>query len=185
MPARTRRAVSGMALVGAAALAALIAPTAAAAVPSGDTTVVFTVEAGALSITVPTTAVLGTALSGQSLSGQLGAVTVTDARGLLTASWIASVATTEFTTGGGTPAETVGTDNAQYWSGPATATTGVGVFTPKHATAADAGGMPDSAFSLSNGVGNNSATWNPTVVINVPFAAVAGTYSGTITHSVA
>lgn len=182
MPARTRRVVSGTALVAAAALAALIAPTAATA---GDTTVVFTVTAGGLSITVPTTAVLGNASGGQQLSGQLGSVTVTDDRALLTASWIASVTTTDFTTGGGTPAETVGTDNVQYWSGSATATTGVGVFTPKRATAGDAGGLPDSAFSLSSGVGNNSATWNPTVVINVPFAAVAGVYTGTITHSVA
>jgi hypothetical protein len=30
-----------------------------------------------------------------------------------------------------------------------------------------------------------SAAWNPTIVVNIPAAAVAGTYSGTITHSVA
>jgi hypothetical protein len=32
--------------------------------------------------------------------------------------------------------------------------------------------------------GNNFATWNPTVSITLPAQAVAGTYSGTITHSV-
>ncbi len=31
----------------------------------------------------------------------------------------------------------------------------------------------------------NSASWNPTLVISVPAAAVGGLYSATITHSVA
>jgi hypothetical protein len=33
-------------------------------------------------------------------------------------------------------------------------------------------------------VGNNSVTWNPTVLITLPAQAVAGKYTGTITHSV-
>jgi hypothetical protein len=32
--------------------------------------------------------------------------------------------------------------------------------------------------------GDNTATWNPTIVVTVPAGAVAGTYSATITHSV-
>ena len=42
-----------------------------------------------------------------------------------------------------------------------------------------------TAFSLASGSGNNSASWNPTLIANVPAGAVAGTYTGTITHSVA
>jgi hypothetical protein len=42
-----------------------------------------------------------------------------------------------------------------------------------------------TAFSAGSVVGNNSVSWNPTVTINIPSAAVAGTYSGTVTHSVA
>jgi hypothetical protein len=33
-------------------------------------------------------------------------------------------------------------------------------------------------------VGDNTASWNPTVAINVPASAVGGTYTGTLTHSV-
>jgi hypothetical protein len=34
------------------------------------------------------------------------------------------------------------------------------------------------------GVGDNSATWNPTLSVAVPPAAVTGTYTGTLTQSV-
>jgi hypothetical protein len=32
--------------------------------------------------------------------------------------------------------------------------------------------------------GNNTATWTPTITVDVPGNTVAGTYSATITHSV-
>ncbi|WJK42161.1 hypothetical protein O7608_07170 [Solwaraspora sp. WMMA2056] len=44
---------------------------------------------------------------------------------------------------------------------------------------------PVTAFSHDGGTGNNSATWNPTLDVNVPLANIAGTYTGTVTHSVA
>ena len=34
------------------------------------------------------------------------------------------------------------------------------------------------------GVGNNTATWDPTLAVAVPAAAVGGAYTGTLTHSV-
>jgi hypothetical protein len=40
-------------------------------------------------------------------------------------------------------------------------------------------------MSLTAGVGNNSAAWNPTLVVTAPAAAVTGLYTGTVTHSVA
>jgi hypothetical protein len=41
------------------------------------------------------------------------------------------------------------------------------------------------AFSSSGLALSITTTWDPTIVIAIPAAAVAGTYSGTITHSVA
>ncbi|MER5319376.1 hypothetical protein ABT003_08575, partial [Streptosporangium roseum] len=96
-------------------------------------------------------------------------------------------ATGGFTTGGGTAPETIPTSDALYWSGPATATTGTGTFVPGQANAAAAQtlGVSRTAFSKTTGSGNNSATWNPTILINVPDQAVAGVYTGTVNHSVA
>ncbi|MFE3903760.1 hypothetical protein ACFXPY_26490 [Streptomyces sp. NPDC059153] len=37
----------------------------------------------------------------------------------------------------------------------------------------------------SDGVGDNTATWNPTVAVDVPAGAVGGAYTGTLTQSVA
>ena len=169
------------------AIAVVVPFASATAAPSGTTTATFVVTGGTLNITVPATANLGSWGPGTSLSAQLGAVTVTDTRALLDASWSASALSTAFTTGGGTTAETVPAANVHYWSGAATATTGNGTFTPGQATAANAVAIDTAAtaFDHVGGSGANSAAWNPTLVIAVPAAAVAGTYTGTITQSVA
>lgn len=167
------------------AMAALAAPADAAS--SGGTTTTFVVTSGSLGITVPATANLGSGAPGTAISAALGAVTVNDARALLTAAWTATATSTSFTTGGGTTPETIANTAISYWSGPATATSGTGTFTPGQANAGAAQAMNATvtAFTLTAGVGNNSATWNPTIVVAVPAAAVGGTYTGTITHSVA
>ncbi|MEY2419168.1 MAG: hypothetical protein QOG90_1848, partial [Actinomycetota bacterium] len=69
----------------------------------------------------------------------------------------------------------------------ATSTSGTGTFTPGQLLAANKVtlGATRTAFSATVVVGNNSAAWNPTVIVNVPANAVAGAYSGTVTHSVA
>jgi hypothetical protein len=181
-----RRRIGFAALCGASALM-VAAPQAADAATTGDTTVTFTVNAGALSITMPAAVNLGSGAAGGQITGQMGPVTVTDARGALTATWTTTVSSTDFTTGGGTPAETIPKAAVSYWSGPATATTGIGVFTPGQLTAilAQSLSVPRTAFTLTLGVGNNSATWNPSLIVSVPAAAVAGVYTGTVTHSVA
>jgi hypothetical protein len=169
-------------------LAAVAAAGPAGAATSGSTTTTFIVSGGALSITVPAGPVaLGTAAPGGTITSQLGGVQVTDLRALLIASWGATVTSTSFTTGGGTPAETVPNTAVSYWSGLATATTGTATFTPGEATStnAQALGTSQPAYSESAGVGDNSASWNPTLVVSVPAQAVAGTYTGTVTHSVA
>ena len=168
------------ALVGAAALTS---PAHAA-----STTTTFTLTGGALSISAPSSASLGSVATGTATtSAQLGAVSVTDARGALLGAWTGSVSSTDFTTGGATSDETIAKANVDYWSGAATATTGVGTFTPGQATALvkQTLGSSRTAFSAAAVIGNNTATWNPTAIVNVPAASVAGTYSGTITHSVA
>jgi uncharacterized transporter YbjL len=42
-----------------------------------------------------------------------------------------------------------------------------------------------TAFALQAVVLGTSTSWNPTIVVAVPVSAVAGTYTGTVTHSVA
>ncbi|MGA5823860.1 hypothetical protein ACPC54_39175 [Kitasatospora sp. NPDC094028] len=172
----------------AAAAAMVVANAGVAGAAPGDTTVTFSVSAGSLTISVPAgPAGLGSGPPGNSVSGQLGNVTVTDDRALLTAAWTASAISTSFKTGGGTTAETVPASAVSYWSGTASSTTGLGVFTPGQATAAQAQSLNVSrtAYSLTGGTGNNSATWNPTLVVAIPASAVNGTYTGTVTHSIA
>ncbi|MEW1912990.1 hypothetical protein AB0442_31945 [Kitasatospora sp. NPDC085895] len=141
---------------------------------------------GTLSISVPTTAGLGSAAPAGTVSAALGTVTITDQRGLITSTWTATVTATNFTTGGATSAETITTTNVSYWSGAATNSTGTVTVTPGQADASakQALNSARTAFS-STGNGNSSTTWNPTVVITLPAPSVVGTYTGTITHSVA
>lgn len=112
---------------------------------------------------------------------------------VLTVSWVmcrcaaTTVSSTDFTTGGATAAETIPKADVSYWSGPATATSGIGVFTLGQLTAilAQSLSVPRTAFTLTPGMGNNSCTWNPTLVVAVPAAAVTGVHTGTVTPSAA
>jgi hypothetical protein len=172
-----------------AAFLSVLAAAGALAIPAAQaatTTTTFTLSGGALNISAPATAGLGTGASGSTtFSAQLGSVTVTDARHGLTG-WTATVSSTDFTTAGGGANKTIAKADVSYWSGAATASTGVAVFTPGQLTAQLAQDLSAArtAFSASAVVFDNSATWNPTVIID-PTGATAGDYSGTITHSVA
>ncbi|WP_067173583.1 hypothetical protein [Microtetraspora niveoalba] len=186
---------SGVASLVAATVATLPAlPAQAGTCPASTTcptTVNFTVDSpDGLTITVPNGPVnIGGGAPGGTISGQLGSVQVADERAILTATWVATVvaATGGFTTGGGTAAETIPNTDVLYWSGPATATTGTGTFVPGQANAGAAQSLDiaRTAFSKTTGSGMNSATWNPTIEVNVPASAVGGTYTGTVNHSVA
>ena len=68
-----------------------------------DTTVTFTVTSGALTMSAPGTAKFGSGGPGSTIKGSLGTVSVTDGRALVSASWTATVSSTDFTTGGGSP----------------------------------------------------------------------------------
>lgn len=180
---RARHVLAAMA-TGAAAVAG-VGP--ANAATSSTTTTTFTVAASGtgLAITVPGSVALGTGGPGSTITALMGAVQVTDSRAVDPAAWTASVSSTDFTIPSST--DTIPAADVAYWSGPATSTVGSGAFTPGQPTTANRVALsssPLTAMSLSGGAGSNSATWDPTLVVSVPGTAVAGTYSGTVTHSV-
>jgi hypothetical protein len=181
------------AVVSAAVIGAVLTSTAASAAVSANasadpaaTIVTFVVGSGELTITAPGTATLttGSGLPGTSISGGLGTTMVTDDRALLAASWTVSVSSTDFTTGGedATSAQTIPADDVTYTGG---------AFTPGGTISVSATPL---TLTLSNdatsdvygtaGVGDNSATWNPTLDVAIPGTAVGGTYTGTVTQSV-
>jgi hypothetical protein len=149
---------------------------------SAGTATTFILGGGALSITQPNTAALGSVTPGTlTISNHLGTVTVSDSRGLLTDTWTASVTSTNFTTGGATQYETVTNTNVAYSAGTATSTSGIGTFTPGVlATMAVSGTAGAWA-----GTSSNTVSWDPTVTVTLSPSQSAGTYSGTVTHSVA
>lgn len=162
-------------------IGAIMATTAPAT--AADTTTTFTVTATTgLTISAPGTASLSSTTPGGSATGQLGTVTVNDQRSQLGTTWTATVSlSSTFKTGGGVASETISGSNVTYTPGSATAETN-----PPH-TAGTAGSLasPITAFSRTSGDGANSVSWNPTLTVSVPASNVSGTYTGTITHSVA
>ncbi|MGX4653770.1 hypothetical protein ACWCHM_08760 [Micromonospora sp. SCSIO 07396] len=140
-----------------------------------------------LDITVPPTASLGAGVPGATLSRSLGTVTVNDTRTTNPNTWLATVSTTVFITAGGGAGKTIAATQVSYWSGPVTKQNGGGTKVPGQATAAQAVTLtvPRVAFSKTSGNQRNSVSWAPTLRVAIPAAAVAGVYTGTITHSVA
>ena len=153
-----------------------------------------------LAITAPLKADLGSAsLDSHSISAPLGTVTV--AGSAAGTAFKVMVSATAFTTetaaagtaGGGDDGDEAGNQTGTisaasilYFSGPATASRGAAV-TAGQGTAADAVNLsqPRTAFAGTARGTTTSVSWNPTIVINIPATAVAGSYTGVITHSVA
>jgi hypothetical protein len=175
-------AVIGAALAPAAASAATAGPVMRAAPPGGDpsTTVTFAVTSGLLTMTAPTAASLGSGAPGGTISAPLGTVQVTDNRALLNASWAVTASSSNFTTGTATTAETIPAGDATYAPGAVT-TTGTITVAPSTITLSNS---PQTVMAASSGNGDNTASWNPTIAVAVPAAAVTGTYTATLTHSV-
>jgi hypothetical protein len=179
---------AGLTALAAATLLLVALPGLASAATTGTTTTTFTLTGGSISITVPSTTVnfgAGSVAAG-SITAQLGTITVNDGRGLLNGSWTSTVSSSRFIAGGQTAAEPIDATSVSYWSGAPTATSGVGTLlggepTPGAAVAISAA---QTAFTGGSLIGNNSASWNPTL-ITTPSAAVVGTYTGTVTHTVA
>src|ERR1700749_4817036 len=124
-----RKAIVTPVLAGVISLCAVpVAPIAAQA-GTGPTSTTFKVRGGALNISTPDSANLGTATIGAaSATGSLGTVTVTDQPASLSlASWPPGVASAAFVTGGAGPHEPIPAPAVGYNPGLQTASTGVGV----------------------------------------------------------
>lgn len=172
-------ATAGIFIAGAGALG-LAGPAFAASAPPTPVTV--TITGGALNITAPTASVpLGTkagSSDAQNITGNLGAVQVTDERAG-TLGWVASAISTDFTgtLAGGQPilASTVG-----YTPGDTTVT---GTSTVGQTTLTDMSAAA-AVQTATDVVGDNTASWNPSISVPVPAGEVADTFGATITHSV-
>jgi hypothetical protein len=106
----------------------------------------------------------------------LGSVAVTDGCGGV-AGWVASVISTAFTGGSGTPATAI-----TYT--PTTATkTGTVTVTPASPVVDLTTVKPVQTATAVNGA--NTGAWSLTLTVAVPAGAQAATYSATVTHSVA
>ncbi|MGQ5259295.1 hypothetical protein ACTWLT_00910 [Micromonospora sp. ZYX-F-536] len=139
-------------------------------------------------ITVPASVNLGAGIAGGTLTRQLGTVEVSDFRGPVNPNtWVATVSATIFITGAGGAQRTIDKSRISYWSGPATRSTGGGTLVPGQVTSAQAVTLDviRESFRKTGGNGNNTVAWVPTVRVAIPTGIVAGTYRGTITHSVA
>jgi hypothetical protein len=167
-----------LALIGVATLSA----------PADAQSVTFTLGGGSLSITEPGTASLTagalSGLTGSAFTGSLGSTTVTDQRGGVTG-WTSTIAQTTAFTNGGT---TIPVGNTKVWVTGAIVPTGVAVVTPgtyvSQATGLALSGSSQSFVTATAVVGNNSATFNPSLAVTVPSDATAGAYSGVITQTV-
>jgi hypothetical protein len=145
-----------------------------------DTTMMFTVTVGALTMTAPASANLGSGAPGTTISGPLGTVVVADNRALLSASWTATASSTSWVTGTGTGNETIPAAAGTYTPGPIQ-TTGT-ITATGHAITLSTSAQ--TVVTGSAGVGDNTASWNPTIAVAVPPTAVGGTYISTLTQSV-
>jgi hypothetical protein len=180
-----RKAIVTPILAGIVAVGTVAAAPIAAQASAGPTTTTFGVTGGSLSITTPTSVNIGSVAAGAaSISGSLGTVTVTDQRANLLGSWATSVISGAFTTGGATANETIAASNVGYTPGATTAKSGLATFTAG-STGLSNISTAQTAYTASGELGVTSVSWAPNVSVTLPSTTVAGTYTGTITHSVA
>jgi len=142
-----------------------------------DTATTFTLTGGGLTFSVGATAALTDEASGVAanvITGTLGEVAVTDARGG-TAGWVTSAASTTFT---GTGLSV--SDGVAYTNGTVTET---GTNTVAAVTSAALTTTAAAVATATAVSGNNSASWNPTLDVSMPAGALAGGYAGTVTTS--
>ena len=145
--------------------------------------------ARALSITAPGSTNLGSVGGGQTLTAQLGSVTVSS-NAAVALGWSATVTLSgQFTVTQGAQSATLPATRVRYWSGSATASSGIGatICLPGQPTSGTSVALTSTRTAYSCGAlisTSSSLTWNPTLVITTQASDPAGTYTGTITHSV-
>ena len=146
----------------------------------------------ALSITVPGPVNLGSGSPGQTLSAKLGQVTVSGGATEKQA-WTATVTLSgQFTVTQSGQSWTFPSSRVSYWAGGGTGTLlGTLTCTSGQPTALAAQTLASARTAYSCPaistllVSGWSLTWNPTLVVTTQSTDPAGTYTGTITHSVA
>jgi hypothetical protein len=158
--------------------------------PPATTPVTFTVSTtGTLSINAPVGPVdLGAAVVGSTTTytnGNFGAVTVIDNRAIDGATWTATVASTDFANSV-TSTDIIPVGDATYTTGAITSANGGTSATsvPGAAVALPLTTGAQDVVTEASFLGDNGATWSPTINIAVPTTAVVGTYDATVTHSV-
>jgi hypothetical protein len=171
---RTRAAVlSSAVVVSVVGVLAFAAPAYAETTP-----VTVQVDAGERAITVPGAVAftpIESSAEARTITLAIGAVTVTDNLGG-TAIWSVEASATDFAVTGG------GASLGATSSYASTQATVVGTATVTPTANADLAtvGTVQSATAVN---GANTATWNPTISLNVPIGAPVGTYESVITHS--
>jgi hypothetical protein len=144
--------------------------------------VTISVTSGTIDITVPNGPVslgtIATSGSAQTVTNTLGNVTVTDNRGGTTG-WVVTANGTDFT---GPQNISVSAPGSSSYSTPGALVTGQATVTASNLDPLYPPGPVQTATNVS---GINTATWNPNISVTIPANALAGTYSATITHSVA
>ena len=170
---------ASIALIGAIALTGTTALSATAATdPPKDTDATVTVAGGDLTLDVPATLALTSAGPDAPATGSLGAVTVTDATAS-TAGWNASITVSEFTSVvAGAP--TIPATAFSYTASDATVDgAGQGEVTKSGPVT----GGASAPVQTATAAGNNTATWTAEVALTIPANALAGDYTGKLTHS--
>lgn len=167
-------------IVTGAAGSVLIAAAVASAAP-GDTTVTFINAGGSVAITVPGSASLSstTAIVGGTASGNLGTVSISDTRLPAVSSWTVSASSTAFT---GSLGGSIANTGVVLTAGSVTGSAGLsfsGNATPQTLNAAK------SVVVASGSSTNATASFNPTLSVTVGAGSTPGTYTGTITETVA
>lgn len=153
-----------------------------AAADSAVSTASITLVGGGLSITAPSDAgnlaSRSNNIGAVTVSGPLGVVKVTDARGAPEgAGWTATAISTAFTPPAG-PA--IGAASVGYTAGEITKT-GTATYTANDPVNLTGVSPVVTATAIT---GDNTATWNPTIKVAVSANMAAGVYAATITHSV-
>jgi hypothetical protein len=176
----TRYRFGRVALALATSLPVLLATS--GSVSAGTSEMEIEIKAGSLGISVPIgTVELGeftNVIGGGELTGSLGEVTVSDARSAAAgAGWVVSAISTAFTPFAG---PTLAASEVGY---SAEDTSMGGTATYEWHNPSDLTGVVPVVTATAI-TGDNWATWNPEITVNVPEGTVAGVYTATITHSV-
>jgi hypothetical protein len=163
-----------------------------AAAPASAQSVTFTLSAGSLSVAEPSTAADLVAsggngivnVAGGAVQGNLGATIVTDQRGSV-AGWTSNITGSSAFTNGTT---SIPVSQATVWVDPTTIShTGTVTAATTHIAQATGVALTNAAQALVTGtlaVGNNTATFTPTISVAVPTNATAGSYAGAVTQTV-